>query len=131
MRRAPAGEISQQLQAFCADPKCRKSYDQMVGPGRPQLYCSETCRRRAQTDLRQLRSRLRHFEDVVSQLRIDVASHAREDGDDDPTDGPRRKAELAIAETAGAVRFLDERDDPAADQLRKLYAAVAPLFPEV
>lgn len=76
-----------------------------------------------------MRSRLSHFEGLVAQAKIDLAAYGRADGSvevhgQSPTDD----AKLAVARASGALRFLHNRDDAAADELRRLYEAVAPVI---
>jgi hypothetical protein len=52
----------EELPDFCSRPACRRPFGRVVSPGRRQAYCSETCRRNAEKELRQARSRLAHFE---------------------------------------------------------------------
>lgn len=128
--RVPAAaEETLDLPALCALPSCRTEYRRIVGPGRPQLYCSDVCRRRAEKEARQLRSRLSHFESLVAQARIDLAAYGRADGSIDlPDHSSLEEAKLALARASGALRFLPNRDDAAADELRRLYEAVAPVI---
>ena len=58
-------------------PMCRRAFTRVVGPGRPQAFCSEVCRRAAEKELRQARSMLAHFEDLTAQLRVDIAAFGR------------------------------------------------------
>lgn len=76
--------------------------------------------------MRRLRSRLIHFEFVVEQTRIDLAAHGR-DEDEEVVHGldASRNAELALERTAGVLRFVSASDEPLADELRRLYEAVA------
>lgn len=128
-RPGSPGDDPLELPALCALPSCRTEYRRIVGPGRPQLYCSEVCRRRAEKEIRQVRSRLRHFESLVSQARTDLAAYGRPDLDDgnlaDASVGP---AMVAVARAAGALRFIQEGSDPVADELRHLHDAVAPFI---
>lgn len=64
---------------YCSRPSCRREFRANPGPGRPQAYCSELCRRAAEKELRQARSRLAHFENLVEKLRIDVAAFGKPD----------------------------------------------------
>src|SRR3954447_5694780 len=100
-------EDLQELTDYCARPLCRTEFRRQVGRGRRQAYCSETCRRGAERELRQLRSRLSHFEGVVEQLRLDVAAFGRSDtaGATVDEDTVRRTAEQAVARAGGVVTF--------------------------
>jgi hypothetical protein len=118
--------------AFCARPLCRREFRRNAGPGRPQAYCSEPCRRSAEREYRQALSRLSNYEAVVDQLRIDIAAFGKDvDADVDDmaiTPEMRRRAEDAVEQARGAVPFLRSTEEPAALQLCSLYDAVAPLF---
>jgi len=128
--RAPEAEG---LIDYCSRPACRKEFRRTAGPGRRQEYCSEICRRTAEKELRQARSRLAHFEEVVEKLRIDVAAFGKPDleeaGDDKMPPAPdgRRNAENAVRR-AGGVLALADPNDPAVRELRTLFEAVAPVI---
>lgn len=117
---------------FCARPLCRKEFRRDDGPGRPAHYCSDICRKNAAKERRQIAARLRHFERQVEQLRIDLAAFTGpiDEGTAEPTQHVRvrREAELAVSQASGAVVFVRHSDDPAAQQLCRLYDAVVPLF---
>lgn len=118
------------LTDYCSRPSCREEFRRAPGPGRRQAYCSDICRRAAEKELRQARSRLAHFEDLVEKLRIDVAAFgkAASEPDDDIPLSPdaRRVAEDAMRRAAGALAFANP-DEPAVRELRRLYEAVAPI----
>jgi hypothetical protein len=124
--------VPESLVDYCSRPNCRKEFRRIPKPGRPQEYCSEICRRAAEKELRQARSRLAHYEGLVQQLRIDVAAHGRPDVDqDDGGDVPmsldaRQQAENAVRRASGVLRFANP-DDPAVQELQQLYRAVAPI----
>lgn len=115
---------------YCSRPACRKEFRRAAGPGRRQAFCSEFCRRAAERELRQSRSRLAHFEAVVEKLRIDVAAFGRDDGEDlEPGILEiRSRAHEAVARAGGALEFMDNRDEPPVRELRRLYDAIAPLL---
>lgn len=126
----PEAAEPEDLTDYCSRPSCRKEFRRTAGPGRPQAFCSEFCRRAAERELRQVRSRLAHFESVVEKLRIDVAAFGRAD-DEGLEPGIlelRRRAHEAIARTGGALEFMSNRDEPSARELQRLYDAVAPLL---
>ena len=123
---------AEQLTGYCWRPRCRKVFRYTAGPGRAKPYCSETCRRAAEKELRQARSRLAHFEALVGRFRIDVAVFARPgaDGADaqlPPSIEAQQTAENAVRRAAGVLVFANP-DDPAVDELRKLYNAVVPVI---
>ena len=74
-RRSEAS--TQELPDYCARPMCRSPFTRVVGPGRPQAFCSEVCRRAAEKELRQAKSLLAHFEDLTAQFRVDIAAFGR------------------------------------------------------
>jgi hypothetical protein len=118
---------------YCSRPNCRTEFRRASGPGRRQAYCSEVCRRTAERELRQARSRLAHFESIVEKLRIDVAAFGRPEGDGPEGEGDsgrldvRRGAEDAVRRAAGALEFANP-DEPAVRELRRLYQAVASII---
>ena len=117
---------------YCSRPDCRKEFRRTVRPGRPQEYCSEICRRTAEKEFRRARSRLAHYEGLVEKLRIDVAAFGKPDIDQDGGDDlplsldARQRAESAVLRASGVLRFAN-LDDPAVQELQKLYKAVAPI----
>ena len=125
---------TQELPDYCARPSCRRGFTRVLGPGRPQAFCSEVCRRAAEKELRQARSRLAHFEELTAQLRVDIAAFGRGGlpGADDHSstgaggDAVRVTAVNAVHRTAGVLAFLGDSDDPLAKELRSLHTAVAP-----
>ena len=118
------------LTDYCSRPACRTEFRRAPGPGRRQAYCSEICRRTAERELRQARSRLAHFEDLVEKLRIDVAAFGKTDTE--PNDNlqssqdARRVAEDAMRRASGALAFANPAE-PAVQELRRLHEAVTPL----
>lgn len=128
--RAERGEETESLVDFCARPQCRREFRRTIGPGRKQAYCSQMCRRKAERELRQKRISLAHFEGVVDMLRGDIAAFGKTDFDAadheaQPLD-VRQAAEDAVRRAAGALRFANP-DEPAVQELQKLFDAVAPI----
>lgn len=120
----------EELVDYCDRPTCRNEFRHRPGPGRRRAYCSEFCRRSAEKELRQVRSRLSHFEGVVQQLRIDVAAFGKaedEAGLADDVVTAERNAEAALNRAEGALAFLADSTEPAAAELRRLYSAVEPV----
>ena len=65
----------------------------------------------------------------MAQARIDLAAYGRDEGDDRVVEAEaQRRAELAVAKAEGVLRFVQHSEDPLADELRALYAAVAPII---
>lgn len=121
---------TQELPDYCARPACRQAFTRVVGPGRPQAYCSELCRRSAERELRQTQSRLTHFESLVAQLRVDVAAFSPSTTSDlevGASPQAQRAAEDAVTRVAGILAFLGDSPDPLAAELRALHEAVAPV----
>jgi hypothetical protein len=131
--RADAGSRGsvdlEDLPDLCSRPKCRREFRRLVGPGRRQAYCSETCRRNAEKELRQAKSRLAHFEQLVKNLRSDVATFGKLGSEHDVNETPLAVDQLRVAE--GAVRRVEgvlvfaDPSQPAVQELRRLYEAVA------
>lgn len=117
---------SEDLVHYCARPNCRKEFRRAAGPGRRRAYCTDLCRRLAEKELRQLQARLTRFEVLADQARADIAAHGREDETAPPD--PIRTAEDALARVEGALIFAAQSPDPAAQELRRLYEAVAPVI---
>jgi hypothetical protein len=116
------------LDDFCARPKCRTKFQRTIGPGRKQAYCSDFCRRQAERELRQTRTRLAHYERLVKTHRADLAAFGKTDFD--PADNEaqpldvQRTAEDAVRRAAGALAFANP-DEPAVQELQRLFDAVA------
>lgn len=127
---------TQELPDYCARPACRRAFTRVVGPGRPQAFCSEVCRRSSEKELRQAKSRLAHFTALVEQMRTDVAAFSRAGGTDDtvsdalPSPEAHRTAQDAVHRVAGVLAFLADSEDPLARELAALHAAVAPVVLE-
>lgn len=117
---------------LCSRPACRKEFRRVLGPGRGRAYCSDFCRRAAERELRQVKSRLARFERLVEMLRNDLAAFGKQDSDgadDGKQSGPdqMRLAEDAIHRAAGALLFASS-NEPAVQELQNLYDAVAPVI---
>lgn len=125
------GEASEELQALCNRPSCRRPFSRTVGPGRPQLFCSEVCRRGYEGDLRKAKTRLAHFEECVAACRADLDTFLlgadQEQAQDDKVER-RQQAAAAVHRVAGVLAFLGDNDHPLAHELRQLHAAVAPVI---
>lgn len=130
--RSQSGADLEGLVDYCSRPLCRAEYRRLAR-GRRQAYCSEMCRRAAERELRQARSRLAHYEDLVQKLRVDVAAFGKPDGDEVEDDkvlsslDGHRIAEAAVHRAAGALEFADP-NEACARELRRLYEAVAPII---
>lgn len=135
-RPRPSGPTSdiQELPDYCARPSCRQPFTRVVGPGRPQAFCSDFCRRAAEKEERQLKKRLAHFEGLVDQLRVDLAAFNRGRPADVETvtgaDGAQKAAE-AVARVAGVLAFVSDSSEPLAAELRSLHDAVAPVIADL
>lgn len=126
-RRASASPESGDVATYCARPGCQQEYRRAIQPGHPQLYCTETCRRKAQQETRRIRSRLRDLEATVSQQRKLLAGYGSETDTIVDPDEVLATATRAIDRAGGVVRF-DNDASAVAAELRSLYAAVAPLM---
>ena len=130
--RTPSRDV-EELPDICARPACRRSYTRTVGPGRPQAFCSEVCRRAAERELRQAKARLSHFEDLVEQIQADIAAFTRPaqaspEAAPEPDRQTLQHAREAIARAGGILTFLANSDDPLARELSALHNAVAPVI---
>lgn len=127
-----AAAAPEELPDYCARPSCRRAFTRTIGPGRPQAFCSDICRRAAERELRQTKARLTHFEALTDQLRVDVAAFGRTPGTGEAfnsaTPSAQRGAEDALNRVAGILSFLGDSDDALARELRNLYQAVAPVI---
>ena len=126
--RLVTAESSDELVAYCPRPKCRKEVRQSVGRGRPRSYCSEECRRLTEAELKALQLKLRHYAQVVEQVRLDIAGYQRA-GTVDASDPSAlvHQAEVAMARAETALAFLEGDDSPSTHALRGLYQAVLPI----
>ncbi|GAB7005239.1 hypothetical protein JCM18899A_27120 [Nocardioides sp. AN3] len=126
------------LQGTCARPGCSTLFTRPSGAGRPASFCSELCRREAQTERRRLRRRLAHHEDQAQQLRLLVAAYERSAADDEDESAAEtaeflapdvvRAAEDAVLEMRVMTRFITDESGPYAPELVRFYEAVAPLI---
>lgn len=130
---APRDLEVESLTDYCSRPKCRNEFRRQGGRGRRQEYCSDICRRTAEKELRQTKSRLEHFEALVQKLRDDVVAFGKTE-DPDTTSDRREQAldawqvaESAVRRADGALAFADP-EDLAVQELRRLRDAVSPLI---
>jgi hypothetical protein len=132
------------LTCRCARPACRREFRREVTRGRPQLYCSETCRGNADREYRAARTVVAHYEDALELARADVAAFGRDpdsgdngdSGDSGVMTAGDRDAALATAREAlahaRAVADYAPAEDPRVrDVLRELVAAVHPILARV
>lgn len=126
------------LTCRCARPACRREFRREVTRGRPQLYCSETCRGNADREYRAARTVVAHYEDALELARADVAAFGRnpDSGDSGVVTAGDRDAALATArETLAHARAVAEyapAEDPRVrDVLKELVAAVHPILARV
>lgn len=126
------GPVAETLIDYCSRPRCRKPIQRTAGRGRRKEYCSDICRRTAEKELRQVRARLAHFEELVQKLRIDVAAYGKPDPGETAGEEPPlphdadQTAENAVRRALGALVFANP-DEPAVRELRLLCDAVAPI----
>ena len=130
-RRSDAS--TQELPDYCARPMCRSPFTRVVGPGRPQAFSSEVCRRAAEKELRQAKSLLAHFEDLTAQFRVDIAAFGRgglSPAADTAATEPAtwQAAAAAVHRVSGVLAFVGDNADPLAEELRALHAAVSPVI---
>ena len=123
--------VVEDLVDYCSRPRCREEFRRTVAPGRRQEYCSDVCRRTAEKEFRQAKSRLAHFEQLVATFQLDVAAFGRPDdregGDEDRplrAHDSQQTAERAL-HRAGGVLAVADQDDKLVQELRALYVAVS------
>jgi hypothetical protein len=118
---------------YCWRPRCREPIQHTARPGRRKEYCSDICRRTAEKELRQVRARLAHFEELVQKLRIDVAAYGKPDIGETADETPplplvaHQTAENAVRRALGALVFANP-DESAVRELKALCDAVAPII---
>lgn len=115
----------EELVTYCLRPLCRKEFRQSVGRGRPRTYCSDQCRRRADTELRSLTVRREHYASLVDQIERDISAFQREGSD--PAKQLHR-AQVAVAQAEGALLMVRGEDDGIMRMLRHLVDSVRPLI---
>ncbi len=76
---------------------------------------------------------LAHFEDLTAQLRVDIAAFDRgglglASEPSDAASATRQAAAAAVHRVGGVLAFLGDNDDPLAQELRALHAAVSPVI---
>ena len=126
-QRGSAAQVSCDVATYCVRPGCQQEFRRSIQPGQPQLYCGESCRRKAQQEARRIRSRLRDLEATVAQQRRLLAAYGVEDESAADPDEVLSVATRALDRASGAVRFLAKDDSLVATEFRALHAAVAPL----
>lgn len=126
-QRGAAGGVSGDVATYCARPGCQQEFRRAIQPGHPQLYCSETCRRKAQQEARRIRSRLRDLEATVAQQRRLLAAYGVEDESAAGPDEVLSIATRALDRASGAIRFLAKDDSLVAEEFRALHTAITPL----
>lgn len=125
----PDDEVDyEDLPDFCANPDCRREFRRSSGPGRPQEYCREQCRRDAERDLRRLHARQRRFENVLAQVHADIAAHGRTSDSPASQTPSLRAAEEALARAAAVAQYASEGDPRLLDELRNLLEHVSPVI---
>jgi hypothetical protein len=123
------------LAARCARPACRREFQREVSRGRPQVYCSETCRGVADKEYRAARGVVTHYEDALNLARVDLAAFGRDTEKSearvltaadqaDALERARRVAEHA----RGAAEYAAAGDPRLRDVLQELVAAIAPVL---
>lgn len=126
-----ATETRREVAAYCARPSCNAEFPRGVGAGKVQRYCSEPCRRAAQTEKRHLEARLRDLESSVRQQRHLLAAYDLDDLDGVPHGSSLARAREALAGAQGVLRFVATSDEPLAAELRTVVQAMEPLIVEM
>lgn len=104
--RRAAGGSAETLQALCNLPTCRQPFARTAGPGRPQLFCSEACRRAYERNLRRVKARIAHFEERLAACRADLATYMLSAEDEPSSDIQaqcREDAAAAVHRVAGVL----------------------------
>lgn len=124
------GQERERVTAYCARPSCQQEFTRGSGPGRPAAYCSEACRRGAQSEHRRTLARLKHYRQVVDQHERLLAAFDRDlESDHGPAEFDlRAAAQFAVTRAGGAVAFLRGSADQSAVELCALYDAVRPVL---
>ncbi len=128
----PSRGEAELLVAYCARPKCRSEIKRPAGRGRPKDYCSRECQLKAHDELRILRSRLERYQDVIDQIRIDIAAFGRPADDEEipaQSDVLARRAFNALLRAEGVLTFAPETD-ALTGEFRAVVDAVSPLVKE-
>lgn len=130
-----ATEDVETLTSRCVRPACRREFRREVTRGRPQVYCSDTCRGVAEKEYRTARAVVTHYEDALELARADLAAFGRDaDRAETAVLTSRGQAEaLANARTVaaharGAAEFAPAGDPRLRDVLQELVAAVTPIL---
>jgi hypothetical protein len=112
---------------YCARPSCRKEFRRVAATGRPGRFCSDNCRRVAQTEQRAAEAKVRHMEANLRQARGDLADFFTGDMEGSHGDA-QHNAEVALAQPGAALRYISDSEVPGILELRALYEAVKPLI---
>lgn len=107
--------------AYCARPQCRKEFRRTMGRGRPRHYCSDDCRREAESDARRLAAQIEHHRSMAEMLTRDLAAFDVESAT--PASSGTPNIEVAAARAEGVLIGLDD-GSPLATEFRKLLDAV-------
>lgn len=109
--------------AYCARPQCRSEFRRTMGRGRPRNYCSDNCRREAESDARRLAAQLEHHRSMAEMLTRDLATYDIETPAANPSSAGPPNIEIAAARAEGVLIGLDD-GSPLATEFRKLLDAV-------
>lgn len=90
---------------YCARPKCRKEFRRQLGPGRRREYCSDECRRTAETEYKRTKAMLRRHEQLVAKFRADLAAFGRDE--DGPESAEAVDVQVALARAEGILDYAD------------------------
>lgn len=92
-----------------------------MGRGRPRHYCSDDCRREAESDARRLAAQIEHHRSMAEMLTRDLAAFDVESAT--PASSGTPNIEVAAARAEGVLIGLDD-GSPLATEFRKLLDAV-------
>ena len=123
--------VAPDMASWCARPACRAQFQQSAGRGRRREFCSDLCRRRADTEYKQAKARLDHFEALARDERHLLLSFGR---GGEPLDADALADELATVRASDALdrtdavlKFVGGRDPQLIAELEALCAGVRPL----
>lgn len=94
-----------------------------MGRGRPRHYCSDECRREADSDARRLAAQLEHHRSMAEMLTRDLATYDTETPAAAPSSPGSPNIEVAAARAEGVLVGLDD-GSLLATEFRKLLDAV-------
>lgn len=136
LTRPDSGPVALDFTLSCARPSCRREFKQSTGRGRRRSFCSDLCRRKADTEYRQAKARLANYEELSRKERHLVLAFGRADEQDDDTpvqvaalsdEAALKVAATALGRAEAILPFLIGRDPQVVVELQALIDGIAPL----